>query len=306
MACFHPKVGWLPLADYGDGLRPVFRRPVVGRDYQQIELPCKRCQGCRLDIARDWGIRAAHEAYMHEWNCFITLTYDQEHLPFRGMLKKKDFNQFIVDLRNAYRKDDPIRYLGVGEYGSKYWRPHYHACLFGKWFFDAKPAGKSRAGFQNYESAELTALWGKGRAVINAMCPEIAEYAARYSLKKVGETDGYSRVDPRTGDDYLLPPEFMAVSRMPGIGRSWLEKFALDVFPHDYVISRKGTKVPTPRYYLRVLREWCEEDYQSLKEKRVESASGNLERFRNSMPDRLAVREIVLSERLKFSVRSVE
>lgn len=306
MSCFHPRAAWMPVRDLGEGMRPVFRRPVVGADYQRLDLPCKKCAGCRLDTAREWGLRAAHEAQMHKWNCFVTLTYDQQNLPFRGMLRVKDFDKFIVDLRNKYRDDDSIRYLGVGEYGSKYWRPHFHACLFGLWFDGSRPAGKSQAGFQNYESNILSDLWGKGRCVINLMSPEIAEYAARYSLKKVGGSDGYRRIDVRNGVEYKLPPELMRVSNRPGIGRSWLEKHALDVFPHDYVITHKGKKAPVPRYYVRVLREWCEEDYAALKERRIVRASENLEAFRNSMRNRLLVREEVALSRLKFSRRGVE
>lgn len=304
MSCFHPRPAWLPLSDLGDGMRPVFRRPVNGSQYKRIGLPCRKCVGCRLDGARDLAIRASHEAQLHGHACFVTLTYDQANLPFRGMLSKPHFYKFWQDCKNNFR-GVPLRYLGVGEYGSLNWRPHYHICIFGAWFDDAVEAGKSQSGFQNFESATLTRLWGKGRCVINLMSAEIAEYAARYALKKIGERDGYHRTDPITGDEYDLPPEFKSASKQ--LGRAWLDKYALDVFPHDYVVTRKGTKVPVPAYYVRVLREWCEEDFEALKARRMEKAAqSSLLRFQDGMPARLAVREEVLEARLaRLSRRSL-
>ena len=151
MSCFHPKRAWLPLSDQGDGLRPVFRRPVNGCDFEQLGLPCRKCEGCLIDRARDFGIRAAHEARMHEDSCFVTLTYAPEHLPWRGMLKKSDYYDFRQKLKN-HCIGQKLRFLGVGEYGSHTWRPHFHVCIFGMMFSDLKDAGKSKMGFQNFES----------------------------------------------------------------------------------------------------------------------------------------------------------
>ena len=95
MSCFRPKVGWLPRWDLGEGLRPVFRNPVNGGDYRQASFACRECPGCALDNARDWGIRAWHESMMHDENCFVTLTYAPEFLPFRGMLKLDDYVKFV-------------------------------------------------------------------------------------------------------------------------------------------------------------------------------------------------------------------
>lgn len=302
MSCFHPKRAWLPLSDLGDGLRPVFRRPVNGRDYEQVGLPCRKCEGCLIDKARDFGIRASHEARMHQWSCFVTLTYDPRNLPFRGMLRPQDYYGFRQAIKN-YRRDDKLRFLGVGEYGSTTWRPHFHVCIFGLWFEDAVPAGKSKAGFQNYESKTLTALWGKGRCVINVMGPKIAAYAARYSLKKVGSSDGYTRTDARTGEEYRLPPEFMSASKQ--LGKSWLEKYATDVFPWDFIVLADGSKAPVPKYYIRVLREWCEDDYQAYAERARKRGEDNYELFFNSLADRLAVRKECTLARMSFSRRGL-
>lgn len=58
---------------------------------------------------------------------FLTLTYNDEHLPEGGELSLYDLQTFIKRLR----KENPgIRYFAVGEYGTDLDRPHYHAVLF--------------------------------------------------------------------------------------------------------------------------------------------------------------------------------
>ena len=60
-------------------------------DEEMITLPCGQCIGCRLEYSRQWAIRCMHEASMYDDNCFITLTYDNDHLPSDGSLHKSHF-----------------------------------------------------------------------------------------------------------------------------------------------------------------------------------------------------------------------
>jgi len=72
---------------------------------------------------------------MWEDNCVITLTYDDEKLPYPGTLVKKHFTQFMKALRYKI-KPKRIRYFHCGEYGEDLGRPHYHAVLFNHQFDD--------------------------------------------------------------------------------------------------------------------------------------------------------------------------
>lgn len=105
-------------------------------------VPCRKCMACRIQITSEWAIRLMLE--LPTWNyeaSFITLTYDDEHLPKDLSLKPKDLTDFWKRLRKDYGK--PIKYYACGEYGDeelKYWspcatephgRPHYHAIVFG-------------------------------------------------------------------------------------------------------------------------------------------------------------------------------
>lgn len=90
-----------------------------GEASERFLVPCGKCIGCRIDKARDWAVRICCEAQTSpnaSW--FITLTYDDDHLSDLS-LNKKDFQNFIKDVRNYlyYRYGSTIRYFGCGEYG---------------------------------------------------------------------------------------------------------------------------------------------------------------------------------------------
>ena len=105
----------------------------VPHDYSNIvKLPCGRCMGCRLERARQWAMRCVHESFLYEKNCFLTLTYADDHLPSDGSVNRRVLQLFLKRLRRAY-PDAVIRYFGCGEYGEELGRPHYHLCIF---FFD--------------------------------------------------------------------------------------------------------------------------------------------------------------------------
>jgi uncharacterized protein YcbK (DUF882 family) len=77
-------------------------------------VPCGRCIGCRAEQSRQWAVRMMHEARMHESNCFITLTYDQENLPENASLRPQDLSGFIKNLRKTQSRR--ISFFGCGEY----------------------------------------------------------------------------------------------------------------------------------------------------------------------------------------------
>lgn len=211
-------------------------------------VPCGGCLGCRLEYSRQWAVRCMHEASLYEENCFVTLTYDDAHLPERGSLDREAFPLFMKRLRKqiAPRK---VRYFHAGEYGERFGRPHYHALLFG---FD--PADKVGAGKSGdcpvFEAASIGEVWPFGRHQLGAVTFESAAYVARYVAKKcVGALVApHERVDLESGEVVSLEPEYATMSRRPGIGRRWLEAFGAEVYPEDGVVCR-GRLVKPPRFY---------------------------------------------------------
>ena len=66
---------------------------------------------------------------------FVTLTYDDDHLPEYNSLNYKHFQDFMKRLRKSH---SGVRFYMCGEYGEDFSRPHYHALLFNCFFSDRK------------------------------------------------------------------------------------------------------------------------------------------------------------------------
>jgi hypothetical protein len=201
---------------------------------------------------------------MHEASSFITPTYADEHLPWNFSVSVRELQLFHKKLRHAF---GPFRFFACGEYGAKGYRPHYHELLFGLGFPDKQPHSKSKGGEVLYYSEQLQSIWGKGLCLIGSVTLESAGYCARYSMKKIGgeaAASHYSRINPVTGELVQVRPEFVVMSRMPGIGASWFEKFKADAFPSDFLIV-DGRRMPVPDYYLRKLEE---EEQAAIKDRR--------------------------------------
>jgi hypothetical protein len=270
-----------------------------------IELPCGQCVGCRLERSRQWAIRCIHEAKMYENNCFITLTFSPEHLAKRSnpwSLDVRDYQLFMKRLRKKY--GDGIRFFHCGEYGDKHGRPHYHACLF-NFDFPDKELWNVVNGNRLYISNSLSELWPFGFSTIGDVTFESAAYVARYIMKKVtGDQadEHYQWVDTNTGEIKDRKPEYTTMSRRPGIGKDWYEKYKSDVYPGDFVVVN-GKKMKPPKFYDRLHEQSRPYEFDDIKAARVENAQ---QHFDNNTPERLLVREKVQKERLKKLPRKVD
>lgn len=279
MACFKPLTAFQ--TESGE---VVFNE--VGNIRRELSLPCGQCIGCRLERSRQWAVRCMHEAQMHEYSCFITLTYDDESVPVDGSLRYSDYQQFMKRLRaratrarqrrlrgntvkelrhesDIGRNDErclfserEIRFYMAGEYGETTGRPHFHAILFGVFFADRTPIGRSPAGDDLFTSATLADVWNRGHVSLGDANFKTAAYVARYCCSKVtGELadEHYKRVSS-DGEVYWIQPEFNHMSLKPGIGVPWFKKFWRDVYPSDTVIVN-GRECKPPKSYDRLLRE---------------------------------------------------
>lgn len=220
---------------------------------------CGQCMECRLAYSREWAIRITHESQMHSSNCFLTLTYDEAHLPTHGQLLKRDLQLFFKRLRD---RTGPFRYVAAGEYGEINRRPHFHVALFGKDFIDDRiEYGEGIRGDKIYVSPTVASVWGQSvfpfGHTIGSLTFESAAYIGRYITKRVsgpGASPLPLALDSETGEVVMPNPEFLVCSR--GIGKSWFrEYFFTDVFPHARVITAQGTPAPVPRYYKELLKD---------------------------------------------------
>lgn len=270
-----------------------------------------------------------HEAQMHKYNCFVTITYAPEHLPPHGSLIKSDHQKFLKRLRKALgrgtiltdssaltppsnnadmgRRPIPrLKYYMAGEYGEKLQRPHYHFCLFGIDFQDKKYWQKTPAGSRIYRSPTLEKLWPFGHSTVGELTFESAAYTARYVMKKINgkmKKNHYEKIDIDTGEIINIQPEYNEMSRAQGIGKTWITKYAADAYtalPGQVIV--RGKTANTPRYYDKQLKTWDPQRYELLIDERTKSGR---KRAADNTPSRLKVREAVTQAKIHQLKRTI-
>lgn len=269
-----------------------------GRVVSFTPIPCGKCLGCRLDYAKQWSARLLCEFQEHDpdscW--FLTLTYRDEAFGPSGDYKKdvefarncdtcgrcsgfrlalgadslgqavqwpslcpRDSELFWKRLRKAFpgRK---ISYFLAGEYGGCTGRTHLHAIVYGLPLdpADLIPYQVSELGDLTYKCQVLDDIWKNGFVVVGKVTLESCAYVARYCMKKIY----------KDGDDYSnRVPEFVRMSRRPGLGLTWLEKHP-EVFEVSQfsLPSRNGSNsFCHPRYFLKYLEQSDPERYAEIK-----------------------------------------
>lgn len=316
MPCYNPLLAYREPTLSPTGKSIITFSPREAERLSPISLPCGRCVGCRLERSRQWAVRCMHEASLHEKNCFITLTYDDDHLPMNSSLDHKHFQDFMKVLRErvrselvasgmskAERKKFGIRYYMAGEYGEEFGRPHFHACLF-NYDFPDKEKWKTIKGNQYYVSKMLSAIWPHGYSTISDVTFESAAYVSRYIMKKItgDKAEEHYEYLNEFGEYVQRTPEYNKMSLKPGIGKDWLTKYVSDVYPLDAVIVR-GKETKPPKYYDKLYEISYPSDFEEIKWKRLQAARLNSD---NNTPERLAVREKVALAKLDRLKRSLK
>lgn len=281
------------------------------------EIPCGKCIGCRLQYSRQWANRCMLEASLHDSNYFVTLTYDDAHLPIsyaadpdtgeaipHATLVKRDMQLFFKRLRKRFGCG--IRFFSCGEYGSKTFRPHYHAIIFGLHLDDLIPYKRSPLGYQYYNSPSMSSVWPYGYVVIGDVSWDACAYTARYVLKKqVGET-------AHIYDDLAIEPEFCNMSRRPGIARDYYDQHP-DMFDYNQInlcTPTGGVSFPPPKYFERLFEVDYPEQAQERKDAKRALAE-NEKRLKclltdNDYLDMLKIEEVKKRSRIKSLTRKLD
>lgn len=255
-------------------------------EYQQI--PCGHCMPCRLNYSKQWAQRCVLEGSLWEENWFLTLTYDEDHLPrhdefldskgrtwvdtencWNGYLNDKDMTKFNKDIREYWRthfNHTNIRFYYCGEYGSTTFRPHFHGIYFNLpilpsmlKYYKTTPDGNIL-----YTCPIIEKIWKKGYVVIGHMSWETAAYVARYVTKKwTGEmSDIHYGILGQT-------PEFCRMSRMPGIARQYFEQHKEAIYKLDEIVMKvaneKTLSIKPCKYFDQLYDIEYPEDMQRIK-----------------------------------------
>lgn len=296
-----------PIAAYGDicpttGLKRISLRKVPGRD-SNLQLPCNKCPDCKLKKAKEWALRCWHESQMHDESSFVTLTYDDKHLPAYNDLDHRDFQLFMKRFRKGTGLN--VKFFMCGEYGDTTHRPHYHVLLFGYYPPDAQ-YHRTENNHRYYKSEELDSYWKKGFTDTTNVSYNNAGYIARYTLKKQlpkeQTQERYTYLDA-FGNLQTRKLEYIRMStgrdKWQGIGASWFREHAAQTVLNDYVLDPNGYKNPVPRYYLQILKDDDPHWHEKLALQRVEKCQANPD----NSPERLKARAICTKAKLKQLVR---
>lgn len=261
------------------------------------DVPCGKCVGCQLDRSREWALRCMLEASKYKKNAFVTLTYDNEHLPMNGQLQddlygeqvtdesptlvKKHPQDFIKRLRSRLKYDydhDGLRVFYCGEYGSDRGRPHYHLLLFNlpdQLIF--RPSGfKSHSGLNLYSIPVIEDCWNYGFVVIGDVTWESCAYTARYILKKAFGSSSVEYFNK------IIVPEFICMSRRPGIAKLDFDLNHDKYYEFDAITITGADGKPMvckpPRYFDKLFDFLDSDRLAEIKDSRRESAQNRMAR----------------------------
>lgn len=179
---------------------PIYVKDKLGRIK---ETGCGKCEDCLRKKRNDWVQRLISEWRYSKCTKFVTLTYDDAHLPiesvdedrYRFTTNKRDVQLFL----KRFRKLHQVRYFLVSEFGDNTHRPHYHALFF----FDE---------FLKDDEVNLLiqSSWDAGwiTDVSDLMSVNGIRYVCKYLYKQ--------QDDDKT---------FMLCSRNPAIGMAYVDKW---------------------------------------------------------------------------------
>lgn len=272
-------------------------RLYYGDDYasQLFHVPCGQCDDCLIQRRYERATRIMLETLCYTQNCFVTLTYDQDHLG-SGDLVEDHVTQFKKDIRRIYGQAQYTRlgrnpsrkvssytfrkfkFVTTGEYGDAFGRKHYHLIIFGLDFKDREHVGFSKKGNPIFLSQELKNVWKKGNCQVETVTHDLALYVGKYI------TDGW--------EDSEIPHErgpYSSVSN--GIGLTYFKKYYRSIYavgklmyeldglvresPIPRIFHRWLTKID-PLFYSRWKSKRAQKFNESLKFKKVNKQDGNL------------------------------
>lgn len=217
-------------------------------------LPCGRCIACRVNQARDWTTRLVAEGKQHREKVFLTLTYDDDHLPPGATLVKKDVQDFMKKLRK--KVGDGVRFYAAGEYGSHTQRPHYHIVLFGLGLGDGFFSDLDF--YKSDEKRGSLKQWPFGFVTVSTANEKRMKYVAKYVTKKI--------TGDRSKEWYKgRLPEFALMSRRPGIGLNWFKE-NWEKVRKDRGVKKGRSVLPVPK---AAKRKFEPRDYLDLVDLKV-------------------------------------
>lgn len=184
--------------------------PIIGPDGKVIYVGCGKCAVCRKRRSNDWYVRLKSELQNSNSAYFVTLTYDDDHLPWREVEFFVDAdNNYVSPERYAWYRNSKrdvsyfthvcdfypcldkvhvqlfvkrlrkrlgyagIKYFLCSEYGPNTLRPHYHAVFYNL------PVRNDARGLYDLQSF-ISECWGKGFVSVSKVNDNRLRYLSKY------------------------------------------------------------------------------------------------------------------------------
>lgn len=252
-----------------------FNKNSHDKKYEMI--PCGKCWACQLNYSAEWATRIVHECEQDDHNYFITLTYDDEHVPISPTtgqlsLNPDDVTAFIKALRKPFERRGikGIKYFYAGEYGETTKRPHYHMILMHcpldiNQFYGTHIDAQWK---EHWKSKEIEKYWPHGMIDIAAVEWSSAAYVARYCTKKIF-------TKPEEYQEAEINQEFVRMSQ--GIGFKYYEEHKKEIYETDSITMKTirgntGAYKPPKAYDKKYREEIGEKSWKKIKDARLKAS----------------------------------
>lgn len=249
-------------------MQMILQKNDVDKLIKFVSVPCGKCADCLKDNSRGWAFRILQEAKQWKDNYFVTLTYDDDHVPSNMQLVKDEISKFNKALKVYLKRNNcnsDFRFYGVGEYGSHTFRPHYHVIYFNLDLPDLKFEYSDDNGYLFFSSELLSKVWNKGFVLIGSVDVGSACYVARYCDKK----KLLSVQERKDLKDKNIQAEFSVMSRRPGIGSNFIEEAVDSINNECYNFRYKGSSYNLSKYYTGKIKDLVSPDvlekYENVK-----------------------------------------
>lgn len=257
-------------------------------------VPCGKCVFCLEQKRNDWSFRLQKELKVASSAFFVTLTYEDEHLPLvtyevegdirvLPTLVKKDHVLFMKKLRKE--NEEKIRFFMVGEYGSNYHRPHYHYILF---------------NVTNEAIKKIDRIWSKGFVKVGSVTEASIHYTTKYCISS------YTDIPKE------ITKPFISMSKVPGLGSCYIDdNWKMHKRTKDFVVrDNNGYTHSLPRFYKDKIftknekllntqnsKKISDKKYQETEQKLSKKSLKDIEKYKVEMT------EHKISNKLKFQTK---
>ena len=195
-----------------------------GVEYPIFEyVDCRKCEECISIRKSQWCFRVLQETEHCYNSAFLTLTYDDDHLPAAGVSLRDTqlfFKRLRMNIKHWYpefnSKKWPVRYFLVSEYGGLRGRPHYHLILWNC----------------PLTTDEIAKTWQNGFVKVGTTTPKSVQYCLKYFCIKEKAPKGKIM-------------NFCTMSK--NIGHEWLSD-NLSYVKSYVCLPGSNAKIPIPNY----------------------------------------------------------